>query len=75
MCVACGFGCSMWKSEEDNRYLRLEQTHPKMHKYVIETLGFGEVLDYMNIPYSKNKLDKEKQKLGNVEVEQFKWII
>lgn len=74
-CVACGFGCGMWRNDEENRYLRLEQTHPKMHKYVIETLGFGGVLDYMNIPYTKNKLDKEKQKLGNAEVEQFKWII
>ena len=74
-CVACGYGCSMWKTDDDNRYLRLEQTHPKMHKYIINTLGFGEVLDYMNIPYTKDKLDKETVKLGNTEVEQFKWVI
>ena len=46
-----------------------------MHKYVIDILGFGEVLDYMNIKYTKNRLDKEKVKLGNMEVEQLKWII
>ena len=51
-CVACGFGCSMWKTDEDNRYLRLEKTHPKLHNHVINTLGFKEVLDYMNIKYT-----------------------
>lgn len=74
-CVACGFGCSMWKSDKENRYLNLERTHPKFHKYVIETLGFGEVLDYMNIPYSNNSTRKEKVKLGSTEVDQLKWII
>ena len=69
----------MWKSDEDNRYLRLEQTHPKLHNHIINNLGFKEVLDYMNIKHSnkeENKdLDKEKIKLGNVEAEQLKWII
>ena len=78
-CVACGYGCSMWKSDEDNRYLRLEQTHPKLHNHIINNLGFKEVLDYMNIKHSnkeENKdLEKEKIKLGNVEAEQLKWII
>ena len=55
----------------------------------INDLGPGEVLDYMNIIYTKDrsdkekvkldkekvKLDKEKVKLGGIEVEQFKWII
>ena len=71
-CIYCAYGCHL---EAENRCLRLEQTHPKMHKYIINTLGFGEVLDYMNIPHTKDKLDKEKVKLGNMEVEQFKWII
>ena len=78
-CVACGYGCSIWKSDKDNRYLRLEQTHPKLHNHIINNLGFKEVLDYMNIKYTnkeENKdLEKEKIKLGNVEVEQLKWII
>ena len=81
MCVACGYGCSMWKSDEDNRYLRLEQTHPKLHNHIMNNLGFKEVLEYMNIKYTnkedlKNEdIEKEKTKLGNTEVEQFKWII
>ena len=75
-CVACGFGCSMWKTDDDNRYLRLEQTHPKLHNHVINNLGFKEVLEYMNIKYTnKQKIEKEKVKLGNKEVDQLKWII
>lgn len=75
-CVACAFGCSMWKTDEENRYLRLEKTHPKLHKHVIENLGFGEVLDYMNIKYTNNKeVEKEKVILGSIECEQYKWII
>ena len=75
-CIACGFGCSMWKNDSDNRYLRLEQTHPKLHNHIINNLGFKEVLEYMNIKYTnKNEIEKEKVKLGNMEVEQLKWII
>ena len=62
--------------EEENRFLRLEQTHPKLHKYCIEDLGLGEVLEYMGIEYTeKQEIKKEKINLGNVEVEQLKWII
>ena len=74
--MACGYGCSMWKSDEDNRYLRLEQTHPKLHNHVMNNLGFKEVLEYMNIKYSINQeVEKERTKLGNMEVDQIKWII
>ena len=79
MCVACGYGCSMWRSDEDNRYLRLEQTHPKLHNHIMNNLGFKDVLEYMNIKYTNNTDNqntlKEKVKLGNKEVEQFKWIV
>ena len=51
-CVACGYGCSMWKTDDDNRYLRLEKTHPKLHNHVINNLGFKEVLEYMNIKHT-----------------------
>ena len=79
MCVACGYGCSMWKTDEDNRYLRLEQTHQKLHNHIMNNLGFKDVLEYMNIKYTNN-IDnqntlKEKVKLGSKEVEQFKWIV
>ena len=66
----------MWKNDSDNRYLRLEQTHPKLHNHIINNLGFKEVLEYMNIKYTnKNEIEKEKVKLGNMEAEQLKWII
>ena len=77
-CVACGYGCSIWKNDNDNRYLRLEQTHPKLHNHIINNLGFKEVLEYMNIKYTNKedlKIKKERVKLGSNEVEQFKWII
>ena len=47
----------------------------------MKNLGFKEVLKYMNIKYTnkenlKNEdIEKEKTKLGNTEVEQFKWMI
>lgn len=77
-CVACGFGCSMWKTDKDNRYLMLEKTHPKFHNYVINVLGYKNILEFMNIKYTNNvngATIKEKQKLGSEEVEQLKWVI
>ena len=72
-CIYCAYGCHL---EEENRFLRLEQTHPKLHQYCMENLGMKDVLEYMNIAYTnKQKTVKEKTKLGNTEVEQFKWII
>ena len=73
----CLFGCGLWKTDEENRVLRLEKTHPKLHNHMINNLGFKEVLEYMNIKYTTKDIDteKEKLKLGNEEVEQFKWII
>lgn len=52
-CVFCGFGCHLEKGE--NRYQRLERTHPQLHDYCINKLGFGEVLDYINVPYTTDK--------------------
>ena len=52
-CVFCAFGVHAEKGE--NRYQRLERTHPKLHKYCLDTLGFREVLDYMDIPHSKER--------------------
>lgn len=49
-CVYCGFGIT---SEScPNRYQRLEVTHPQLHKYCMENLGFKVVCEFMNIPYS-----------------------
>lgn len=50
-CIFCGF-CKDEKQLSE-RYLRLEQTHPLLHKYCMEQLGFKDVLNYMDIKYSK----------------------
>lgn len=57
-CVFCGFGVHLEK--EPNRYQRLEQTHPQLHRYCMDKLGFKDVCQYMNIPY-KNKEEWEER--------------
>ena len=70
MCVACGYGCSIWKNDNDNRYLRLEQTHPKLHNHVINNLGFKEANKISN--YLHTTLDKETIILGPTMANMFK---
>lgn len=57
-CVYCGFGVHLEK--DPNRYQRLEITHPQLHKYCMDNLGFKEVCEYMSIPYT-NILNKNKE--------------
>ena len=74
-CIYCCYGCHL---EKENRFLRLEKTHPKLHQYCINDLGLGDVLDYMNIKYTNKeeiKIVKEKTKFKDIEGEQLKWII
>ena len=52
-CVFCGFGVHLEKGE--NRYQRLERTHPQLHDYCMNKLGFKEVCEFMKIPYNKDK--------------------
>ncbi len=52
-CVFCGFGVHLEK--EPNRYQRLEKTHPQLHDYCMNKLGFKEVCEYMGIPYKNDK--------------------
>ena len=74
-CCMCLYGCSLWKTDEENRVLRLEKTHPKLHKHMINNLGFKEVLEHMNIKYETKDRETVKVKLGRDSVEQFKWIM
>ena len=74
-CIYCAYGCHL---EEENRFLRLEQTHPQLHQYCMENLGMKDILTYMNIKYTNKdviEVGKEKVKFKNVEGEQLKWII
>jgi 3'-phosphoadenosine 5'-phosphosulfate sulfotransferase (PAPS reductase)/FAD synthetase len=49
-CLFCCFGLHMRPSP--NKFERLAETHPELHKYVMEKLGLGEVLAWLreNVP-------------------------
>ncbi len=55
-CVFCMFGVQH-EPRNDNRFIKLEKTHPKLHNYCINKLGLGEVLDYIDIPYQEETND------------------
>ena len=43
-CMFCGFGSHL---NNDNRFELMSQTHPKQYDYIMNNLGFEEVLDYI----------------------------
>ncbi len=57
-CVFCMFGCHLEKGE--NRFQKLERTHPKLHNYCINKLGIKEVLDYIGVSYTTKKSTIQK---------------
>ena len=56
-CMFCMFGVHMESGE--NRFMRMQRTHPKLWDYCIHTLGIGRVLNYIGIPYSSIFADEE----------------
>jgi hypothetical protein len=46
-CIFCLFGIFM---EKENRFVRLERTHPKLHAYCMDSLKLREVLGYLKVP-------------------------
>ncbi|MCX7950814.1 MAG: phosphoadenosine phosphosulfate reductase family protein [Clostridiales bacterium] len=46
-CMYCGFGVHL--EGDENRFIRLKQTHPKAYEYLIE--NFKSILDECNIKY------------------------
>lgn len=48
-CLFCGFGVTMEKTP--NRFERMRETHPQLHKYCMENLKMNEVLDYIKVKY------------------------
>lgn len=48
-CMFCGYGCHLEK--EPNRFQRLKETHPKQYDYIINKLGFKNVLEYIGVKY------------------------
>jgi 3'-phosphoadenosine 5'-phosphosulfate sulfotransferase (PAPS reductase)/FAD synthetase len=47
-CIFCPVSCHR---DKINRFQRLAVTHPKLHDYVINTLGLKELLDFIGVPY------------------------
>ena len=58
-CIFCMYGIHLEKGE--NRFQRLERTHPQLHDYCMNKLGFKEVCEFMNIPYSNNMTEIERK--------------
>ena len=52
-CVFCGFGVQ--NESEPNRYQLLQQTHPQLHDYCMNKLGFRDICEFMNIPYTNKE--------------------
>jgi len=49
-CMYCGFGCHL---NEDQRFLRLKETHPKVYEYIMKSvdsggLGYEEIIKWIN---------------------------
>jgi 3'-phosphoadenosine 5'-phosphosulfate sulfotransferase (PAPS reductase)/FAD synthetase len=63
-CLACMFGVHLEKGE--NRFILLERTHPKLWEYCVYTLGIGEVLDYIGVPYSSVQKQTANLQIGGI---------
>ena len=48
-CIFCAFGVQF--EREPNRYQKLKELYPEKYEYVINKLGFGEVLDFIGVAY------------------------
>lgn len=49
-CVFCGYGCHL---KNDQRFVRLKTTHPKIYEYIMKSwdeggLGYKEIIDWIN---------------------------
>lgn len=49
-CMYCGFGCHL---NEDQRFLRIKETHPKVYEYIMKSvdsggLGYEEIIKWIN---------------------------
>ncbi len=54
-CMFCMFGVHLEK--EPNRFQRMAKTHPKQYDYCINSLGLGEVLDYIGVSYDPDDVE------------------
>lgn len=59
-CVFCAFGAHLEKYP--NRFQKLQETHPKLHEYILRDydaggLGMKIPLDYVNVPYYDEQIN------------------
>lgn len=55
-CAFCPFGMHLEKGK--NRYVRMSETHPKMHSYALDYIGFRKVFDRINLEYEWDDIKK-----------------
>lgn len=72
-CMFCAFGCHL--EEGQNRFQRMQTTHPKIHEYCMKPfeeggLGMKKVLDYIDIPTDKNIV---VMKIGRHKYQQYQF--
>lgn len=48
-CIFCAFGLHL--QARPNKFELMRETHPKLYRYCMETLGMDEVLNYVGVPH------------------------
>lgn len=48
-CMFCGFGVHL--EPRPNRYEKLQITHPKIYRYIMDRMGMREILKFWGVPY------------------------
>lgn len=68
-CMFCMYGVHL--EAEPNRFQRMADTHPKQYEYCMDTLGCGQVLDFIGVPYGGRapEYDYETEPVDEMEVE------
>lgn len=65
-CMFCAYGVHSEKGL--NRFQLMQKTHPKQWKYCIYDLGLKEVLEYINVPYCRPPVARDKYKEDTVKI-------
>ena len=56
-CMWCMFGVHLeYQQTGTNRFIRMEQTHPRHWDYCINRLGIGRVMDFIGVPYEDKQM-------------------
>jgi hypothetical protein len=47
-CYGCLYGC--YKGADENRMIKLKQTHPKLYKFLMDEMNYKEICKELKIP-------------------------